>query len=209
MNIAICLTHNKNAAQNRNQITALNSLLTKVTETRTTTRIDENGDPVEEVILDEETSQPVQFFSHYTISNVVLTEPYKIFIYQIIPFGVTPPSNRDILISYNVIYGKGDEDKTGTHPRFFNWMLKRATDHGADIILDLFDISLLSPTDSAIKLNIFKADDLMIYQESTSSRYLHLKLLRNIGQLDERLTLSQAIVNLKERITAKGYRYAI
>lgn len=196
MIIAIVIVHNKNAAGNRNQITALASHLTEVRETR----LDENG----AVILDEETGQPVQFLVGYRIQGIV--RDHLCHLYQIVPFGINPPSNLYLLDSYKVFYGAGDENKTGTHPRFFNWGLKRGIDHGADVVIYLSDLASLTISDLDDKAG--RLADLLgtlIFTESTWGKMGHRRLLLRIGQLLEDRTFDQAVTELKARIAAQGY----
>jgi len=134
MKIAIVLTHNKSDAENIAQIEFLKPLIEKQIETHNF--LDDEGNPTEETY---ETY-------YYTIKNLV---GYEVKFYQILPYGVKEPPNFNDIDSHNVIYRKGDEDKVGNHPRFFNWGLKRATDYGADIVIHLddytnFNISQLS-----------------------------------------------------------------
>ena len=110
--LAIVLTHNKTDAENISQIDTLKALLTEV---------------VDGPFLNEETGETWTTIHHEIIG---LGIPHEVKVYQIIPFGVTLPPNRYEFNSGGMVYyGAGDEDKTGDHPRFFNWGLKRATDY--------------------------------------------------------------------------------
>ena len=120
MNLAIILVHNKSTSENIAQIDTIKSLLTEITDGP---------------FINEETGETWTTIHHEIIG---LGFPHQVKVYQVIPFGVTPPSNiYDINSGGLVQYGKGDEDKVGKHPRFFNWGLKRGTDYGADIVIYL------------------------------------------------------------------------
>lgn len=128
MKLSIIICHNKGDVQNAAQIEVLKPLIEKQTE------LHDEFNEAGEVIGQFETY-------YYTIKGL---PGYRVKFYQIIPFGVTPPSNLYDIDSHKVFYGKGDEDKTGDHPRFFNWGLKRATDYGADEVIHLGDYSKFS-----------------------------------------------------------------
>jgi hypothetical protein len=134
--IGIVITHNK--VDNAAQIEALKPLIEKQTEQH-------NG-------LDEDGNEIIWETYYYTIKGL----EHKVKFYQIIPYGVTPPANLDEIDSHKVFYGEGDEDKTGDHPRFFNWGLKRATDYGADFVVHLKDYTKFDVAD--IKKSIEKGD---------------------------------------------------
>src|SRR3990167_82240 len=136
MKLAIILTHNKTDAENIAQIEALKPLIEK--QTVLNDEFDDQGN----VIGQFETY-------YYTIKDLA---GHEVKFYQIIPFGVTPPPNLRDIDSHNVLYGKGDEDKTGDHPRFYNWGLKRATDYGADFVIHLNDETKLNITQLATDL---------------------------------------------------------
>ncbi len=123
MNIAIVLTHNKTDTENATQISFLVPLIEKQIEVHN--EFDDEGNIIG------------QFNTYYyTIKGLI---GHDVKFYQIIPYGVTPPTNLYDIDSHKVFYGKGDEDKVGTHLRFYNWGLKRATDYGADVVVHLAD----------------------------------------------------------------------
>ena len=124
--LAIVIIHNKGDVGNVAQINTLKPFITKITDINT--QYDEGGNPVGTF----ETY-------HYEIKNLPIQHELK--FYQIVPFGVTPPSNFYDIDSHNVLYRKGDEDKTGDHPQFFNWGVKRGTDYGADYVIYLPDVT--------------------------------------------------------------------
>lgn len=140
MNLAVVIVHNKGDVENAAQIEALKPLIEKQTETHD--EFNESG----EVVGQFETY-------YYTIKGL---PGHEVKFYQIVPFGVTKPANFDAIDSHKVMYGKGDEDKTGDHPRFFNWGLKRATDYGADIVIHLDDYTKLDISD--IEKQLIKTD---------------------------------------------------
>lgn len=123
MNLAVVLVHNKGDLENAAQIEALKPLIEKQTEIHD--ELDQDGNVIG------------QFETYYY--TLIGLPDHQVKFYQIIPFGVTSPPNKDDIDSYKVFYGKGDEDKTGDHPRFYNWGLKRAAGYGADVVLHLDD----------------------------------------------------------------------
>lgn len=66
-------------------------------------------------------------------------------VFHIIPYGVADPGNLYALDGHTVRYGKGDEDKIGSHPRFYNWALKRSTDYGANLVTVIEDAATFAP----------------------------------------------------------------
>src|SRR4051794_17374759 len=125
----LTVTHNKTPKQNAAQLDALLPLVKKIIDPIEI--FDENGKLLE-----------TQEGYHYELDGLNL--PHQVRFYQIVPFGVTPPDNFYRLDSHNVLYGTGDEDKTGEHPRFFNWGLKRSTDYGAEVNVYLEDVASFS-----------------------------------------------------------------
>ncbi len=199
MNIAIVLTHNK--ADNEAQIATLKSLLTKVTVPLFNTTYTDKGEEVQTPILDEQGVQK-QGFTHYTLD---LPFPHKVSVYQIVPFGVDRPTGYKDLVSHNVLYGVGDEDKTGDHPRFFNWGLKRGTDYGADITVHIEDMAKFSVEDLAIQLNtIIDPNTKEEYLDDESVKLASVTLLKETGQLDETKSKEEAIEELKDKLEVKG-----
>lgn len=188
MNLAIVLVHNKTDAENIAQIEALLPLVDKATEILT----DSDGNPYNTY--------------HYEIQGLDL--PHEARFFQIIPFGVTPPSNLYELDSHKVFYGKGDEDKTGDHPRFFNWGLKRGTDYGAEVCLHLEDPTQLSVDDLALQLTqLVDPNDKTELIEDAPGKLATLKLLTQVGQLKEDRSLSQAMTDLKTRVSEEGLEH--
>lgn len=133
MNLAIVLVHNKGDQGNFDQIETLKPLITKITEQN----VDEEGNSFETY--------------HYELQGI--SQPHELRLYQIIPFGVKEPTNFNDIDSHNVIYRKGDEDKVGDHPRFYNWGLKRSTDYGADYTYIIQDVSQFDPVSINDQLN--------------------------------------------------------
>ena len=185
--LAIGLVHNKGALGNAQQIVALKALLQL------------NGSET-----DPETGDPAGRL-WYTLPGVV-TE-HEIQVYQVVPFGVTPPNNFSELVSWNVLYGSGDEDKTGEHPRFFNWLLKRGTDNGADIALYLMSAESLTAADLGEQLARLELGGGLVLMEPVWGKVGTVRLLREINQLSEPLGFTGAVADLKDRIAARGLRY--
>ena len=190
MKLAIILVHNKSDLENQAQITALKSLLTEV---------------VDGPFLNEETGETWTTIHHEIIG---LDIPHEVRVYQVIPFGVEAPTNRYEVNSGGIVYyEKGDEDKKGDHPRFFNWGLKRGTDNGADISIYVENIKKFNIEDLTIQLNsLVDPDDKHEYTEDQSVKIATLKLLKEVGQLDEGRNMKEAIENLKQRNIGKGNR---
>lgn len=192
MKLAITITHNKTDAENEAQITALLPLVTKIT--------DLNPE------FDEQGNQIGSFETyHYELKG--LNIPHEVRFYQVVPFGVTPPPSLYKLDSHKVFYGKGDEDKTGDHPRFFNWGLKRGTDNGADISLYLEDASKFDPAKIMAMLEkLANKADPTEFAENVSGKLATLRLLKEVGQLKEDRAMSEAITELKTRVAQGGMR---
>lgn len=187
MNIAIVLVHNKTPKKNEEQI---DTLLSHLSEVRLP--LFEEDKPV----LDDEGNQKT-YFSHYILNNLDID--HVVNVYQIVPFQpenksepyeAERPSNFNKLYSHNVLYGRGDEDKVGDHPRFFNWGLKRATDFGADIVISIDDISKFVPE----RIKTVSKD----YVEDTGVKFATSRLLEEKGQIDEAKPIAQAFEDYKE-----------
>ncbi len=191
MKIGIVLTHNKTDQENIDQINTLKSLMTEVEDT-----FDE---------FDEEGKVIGQFTTtHHEI--IGLGRPHEVKVYQIVPYGVTPPPNRYEVNSGGLVeYGVGDEDKTGDHPRFFNWGLKRGTDNGAEVVVHIENVAKFSVADLAAQLNtIIDPTDKTEYIEDAGTKLASLTMLKEVGQLDETKSKEDAISELKEKINTKG-----
>ena len=199
--LALVLTHNKTDAENQAQIEFLKPLIEK--QTVLNDEFDENGTVVG------------QFETYYyTLKGLVL--PHELRVYQVVPYQPDNKSNPYIAIlpanfhdidAHNVQYGKGDEDKVGDHPRFFNWGLKRGTDYGADIAVSLDNYKKVNIDDLSVFLNtLADPEDLLEFVENQSVKIGTLKLLKEVGQLKEDRPLTQAITDLKQRVTEKGLK---
>lgn len=187
MKISITLVHNKTDAQNEAQITALASYLEEI---------------VDGPFTDPETGESWTT-THHEIKG--LNIPHEVKVYQIIPYGVTPPPSRYLINSGGIVqYGLGDEDKTGSHPRFFNWALKRGTDNGADISIYIEDITKISPVKARQALQKFTNDTEFV--EADFGKLASLRLLKQVGQLKEDKILNDAFIDLKSRVVEKGLK---
>lgn len=191
MNISITLVHNKTDAENEAQIQALSSHLKQVTSGTFT---------------DPSTGQTYTI-THHEIKNLNISHQVK--VYQVIPYGVTPPPSRYLINSGGLVYyGNDNTDKIGEHPRFFNWGLKRGTDNGADISIYLTDVSQFSAQKLSGHITaITKTPDPTGFIEDAYGKVATLKVLKTVGQLKENMTFSQAVSDLKTRITQKGLRH--
>lgn len=189
MNLAIVLVHNKGDQGNFDQIETLKPLINKITEQN----VDDEGNSFETY--------------HYELQGI--SQPHELRLYQIIPFGVKEPSNFNDIDSYNVIYRKGDEDKTGDHPRFFNWGLKRATDYGADVVIHVDDPTTFSVKDINSQLpQLADKQNTTEFAEIPTGKMSTLKLLTEVGQLDEAKLISEAVDDLKVSIVDAGLEVA-
>lgn len=212
--IAITLIHNK--ANNKAQIESLLPLIEKHTEIHEEEVRDRTVTEEEEKYLDEFGVEQVRM-----VTKEVLSEPYtatfetyyytlkglpeyNVKFYQIVPYGVEKPSNIHLIDSHNVFYGEGDEDKIGDHPRFFNWAIKRGTDMGAEVVLYMDDVKKLSIDDLAVELNTLLDPDIKTeFIENESAKISTVKLLRDEGHLREDKSLSEELVDYKEKISEK------
>lgn len=205
IHLALIITHNKSDLENSEQIEILKPLIEK--QTVLNDQYDENGNVVG------------QFETYYyTLKGLNL--PHKLRVFQILPYqpnnsrlaqgkpyeGVWPTNANDI-DSHRVAYGINDQDKMGDHPRFFNWGLKRGTDYGADIVIHLEDHKKFKVGDLPFYLNsLIDPEDKTEYAEDQSCKYATLKLLKEVGQLDEKKTKKNAVDELKQRVTEKGLK---
>lgn len=191
MNIAITLVHNKTDAENAAQIETLKGLIKEVIDGPFT-----NPDTGE-----------VWTTIHHELKNVNI--PHELKIYQVVPFGVTPPANRYDINSGGIVqFGIGDEDKIDTHPRFFNWSLKRGTDNGAAITILLEDVNKFTPQKLIGKLQrLADKNDTTEYDEDDYGKLATLELLKKVGQLKEDRGMPAAITELKQRIVGKGLKH--
>lgn len=190
LKLAITLTHNKSDQANIDQIEALKPLIKRITDTHT--EYDSDGNAVGTFDT-----------YHYELKGLGL--PHELRCYQIVPYGVTPPPNFYDIDSHNVLYRAGDEDKTGDHPRFFNWGLKRATDYGAEAVIHLENVGKFNIHDLPFKLTqAIDPSDKTEFIEDAASKITTLKLLKEVGQLDERKSKDEAISDFKEAVLEKG-----
>jgi hypothetical protein len=194
--LAITLVHNKTPQENEVQIAFSASRVTAV------------------FVPFDDPEATKQAFSHYEING--LNTPHSVQFFHVVPFQpenqsepyvAVRPSNMNLLRGNCVEYGRGDEDKVGTHPRFFNWGLKRGTDYGADIslYLDLPENLNIGRLKNEL-LTLIDENDLTEFIEDSFGKLGTLKLLKEVGQLREDLPLTDAISDLKTRVTGKGLR---
>ena len=193
MKLAIVIVHNKTNSENQAQISSILPLVVKNSQLITEDIYDSNGNVI---------GQQINESYYYIIKG--LTIPHEVRFYQVVPYGVNHPLNFNELDSHNVIYGKGDEDKTGNHPRFFNWGLKRGTDYGADICIYLDNLPQFTATKARQALQKFTNDTEFV--EATFGKLASLRLLKEVGLLKEDRNLTEAISDLKTRTTGKGLK---
>jgi|ERR1041385_8122675 hypothetical protein len=173
MLIGIVLVHNKTTAQNKSQITTLANNITS--------------------FVDADSGRVM-----YTINGVSIS--HSCLVYQALPLGVGAPTNMYSISSHKVLYAA---DQPSHARRLFNWGIKRATDHGCDVVVVIKDISLMTISDlqaAAQELNQTK-----VLVERNWGYLIGPKLLRVVGQLNESIVLlSDAVQDLKNRIAAAG-----
>ena len=193
MKLAIVIVHNKTNSENQAQISSILPLVVKNSQLITEDIYDSNGNVI---------GQQINESYYYIIKG--LTIPHEVRFYQVVPYGVNHPLNFNELDSHNVIYGKGDEDKTGNHPRFFTWGLKRGTDYGADICIYLDNLPQFTATKARQALQKFTNDTEFV--EATFGKLASLRLLKTVGQLKEDRNLTEAVSDLKTRVVQKGLK---
>ena len=195
MKIALVLTHNKTKSENTDQITALKGLLTAVL----IPAVDSDGNPY----LDETSGEQKQLFVYYQLKD--LPVEHQIYLYQIVPAGTEVPANFNDFNSHNVVYGQlNDSDKVEDHPRFFNWGLKRATDYAADVVLQIEDIVKIDLADLDKQIAVLiDSGNSTEFVETGYGRLSTPKLLKEVGQLKEELSFTEAITDYKQRIADK------
>jgi len=100
---------------------------------------------------------------------------------------------------------KYDENKIGSHPRFFNWGLKRGTDYGADVVIYLDDVSKFDLISVDLEVNkLIDETNPIEFTELVSGKLVTSKVLKTVGQLDETKTQTQAIEDYKQRLKSSG-----
>jgi hypothetical protein len=190
MKISITLVHNKTDEENITQIEALASFLTMVQDFHD--QYDEEGNIVGQ-------------YSTYHQELTGLDIPHEIRVYQVIPFGVTPPPNRYSINTGGIVeFGQGDNDKIDNHPRFFNWGLKRGIDQGADISVFLIDPSQLTANKIKQGINALKNDVELI--DLPWVKLITKRALRVIGQLKEDGSLNEELIEYKDRMIRGGLK---
>jgi len=127
---------------------------------------------------------------------------HRVRFYQVVPFGVETPANLDALNSHKVWYRARDEDKVSDHPRFYNWGLMRGTDYGAEAVVHITDPVTYTTVD--LELHLATMRDTMVFREPSWGKVTALRLLSEVGQLDERLTFDNAVIDLRARIDRAG-----
>lgn len=199
MKITITLIHNKSDKENQAQVEFFKDLIQEIIEDRGQ---DEDGNPITEtysVFKDLDIPHTVEFYQITPFQPDNKSKPYN---------AVLTPNMHD-LPGPNVQYGKGDEDKVGDHPRFFNWGLKRGTDYGGDISIYVPDVNDFNLDDLKYQVNsLIDPEDKHEFAESGSIKLATVKSLIEVGQLDETKPLDEAFTNLKERVIVKGMRVA-
>ena len=182
MNLAICLIHNRTAPQNRNQITTIAALV------------------VPNYLPPGATADDYDAV-YYTISGLAVEHVAR--FYQCVPFGVNQPNNMGLLDSHNVIYGVRDENKTGTHPRFRNWCIKRACDYGADVVALVTDHAQFTVT--GLALQIARLVNRRVLVLPLWGLAVACRLFPLVGQFREDQNATDSLADLRDRIVAAGW----
>lgn len=178
--ITFVIIHNKGAQGNFDQIETLKTKLTEVIEN---------------------TAEESQII-HYEF--IGLSVNYEVKISQIFPYGVLPPSNFNDLQGRAVFYGTGDEDKTGTHPRFFNWGFKRGLENGDDFVYVISNVNNLSALTISTQITAFIQNPLNVLAENTAGQMLTPSVI-NTGLLDENMDFTTALQDLITRLNNQGF----
>src|SRR3990172_63790 len=190
MNLAIGLIHNKSNLGNRQQINTLTALVERHV-------LNVDGQEFDPSVQDNVEISRV----YYTIAG--LSTPHEVIFLQAIPTGINPPNNLYNLDSHKVFYSPTDNaDKTGAHPRFWNWTLKRGFDYGADISCVITDHTLF--TVAGLQLQIGRLVDRRVLVVPLWGLAASARLLREVGQLREDLGFSGSLDDLRARIIARG-----
>ena len=190
LTISLGLVHNKaNNAANRAQITNLLPLI--VTH-----------------YLPEGATADNAVSVYYTLAGV--TTEHAVKFLQAVPFGVTRPTNMNLLDSHNVIYGNNDTDKTGDHARFFNWLVKRGCDLGADVVFYVRFPNLFAAAD--VDLMLARLTTTRVFFERVWGKAVSVRLLRALREarqetLREDLAFDSGLPDLRQRILALGLEY--
>lgn len=192
IHLAVGLIHNKTGNGNRNQINTLVPLIVRHIETG----------------IDPDTQEGDTGRIWYTLSD--LNTEHEVKFFQVIPFGVNPPNNLYSLDSWKVFYGQGDEDKVGEHSRFFNWLVKRGTDHGADVVLYVRFPNLFGAVD--LDTTLSRLTTRRVFIERAWGKAFSVILLRRLREnrqetLREDLPFDDALLDLRARIIALGLEY--
>lgn len=202
MKLSITLVHDKpTMAENEAQIEELKKHIE--TRFREVPEYDEQGNLV--------TIHQVPYYAFKA-----LLEEHEVLIMHIIPYQpwntsnpyeAEKPANLGDLFTRGVYFGKGDEDKKGDHPRFFNWSLKRGTDIGGEVSVYIEDVTKFDFPKLQKKLTkLLDKNDSTEYAEDVYGKLATLKLLQEVGQLDESKTKDQAIIELKQKSVGKGFK---
>lgn len=205
MKITLTIIHNKTDAENAAQITALQNMLTVVTDGP---------------FLDLSTNETYTTTHHELIG---LNVPHEVYVRQIIPFGVTPPPNRYDINSGGITQYTKEDDlfneelyaKQGIkvplldkNIRYYRHAFKRGLDIGSDVSIVLEDVTKFTPQKLIGKLNaLTNKNDATEYVEDDYGKMVTAKMLREVGHLKEDRTLSEAITELKRRIVGKGLKH--
>jgi len=195
--IGCVLVHNKTAAQNRAQIAAMLTL----TEVRQWQPVDEAGNRIPfmdgDVPLRDDAGNIILSSYDYRVFRG-LARPHEVFIWQIIPVGVTPPSNLGLLNSHKVFYSAQDTP-AGVGPKHWNWALSRPLAYeGADLVLHVTAPANLTAAKMALALGRSEG-----WLEGDWGRLVRWRVLRH-GLLREDLPVLQAITEYKQRLLAAG-----
>ena len=181
MKISITLVHNKGDKQNKAQIELLKPLIEKRS--------------VAHDQYDKDYNLIGQFYTYY-YSLIGMPEDVEVMLYQVIPYGVTPPPNLDEIDSHKVFYGPEDADVDET--RFFNWGTSRGSQHGAEVAIYVKNVKQLKLGDLLPSLRkVADKNNKEDMVEATSVTAISTRLFKEIGDLDENEDVENALTKFK------------
>lgn len=192
--LGLGLIHNRGNLGNRSQIQSLLALVVQ--------HFVQFTDPDTGALLVNSDSGEPRGYEWYSLAGV--TTEHEVRFYQVVPFGVNPPNNLYDLDSHKVFYAARDEDKVAEHPRFFNWLLKRGTDFGADAAIYVRFPLLFSSIDLDLRLQRIIQNPDRVLLEPTWGKVGTVRLLREVGQVREDLDFDSGLTDLRARIAARG-----
>lgn len=193
LKLAITLLHNKSDAENEAQISTILGLVDRHTTESTEMVRDRIFKDVEVTTTDPETGEEVitteqqeslgeeyqaTFYTYYyTFKDFGI--PHEVRFYHVVPHGVNRPANLDELDGQKVIYG---DDFPMVEKTFFDWGLKRGTDHGAEVSIFVEDLSKLNFKSLIPKLQyISDKNDPRSFSQETGAKIASVEYMKKGG----------------------------